>query len=584
MHFRALGGAHKVDVVEAPPVRATHRRGLRRLLAKGADTVSRPSFDGEHLRLPPVIGYFESAALNRAAYIWLTASAALARLDALGVPGPEASAYALDRAYIETNTVASEAVYAACAGLQARHAEMCAAALQARRTAEGAPWHSAMERALCGRLGGEAAALPAMSRHARGSRVAPVPFWIEFRHAAEGGAGAQGAEAGKAPPMPAAQSRRKIGERRDLDQADRKDSFIVHRFESILSWVESMNINRSVDDDERASKAADDLDSITLTRHHKKTASRLSLHLDLSPAEAEHERLAGKHIYPEWNHRTRAYMADHCRVLEADARLSEGTEFGLDVRAAERVRRQFEVLRPRRVLQPRQTEGAELDLDALIAARSDLAATGRGSDRIYMASRQIERDLTVALLLDTSRSTEADMGGTCVIDVARNALSALAHGLEACGDRFGIWGFSSLRRNRVFLTRCKSFDAPMSAQIDRNIAALRPGHYTRLGAAIRHASAQLAQETSAQRLLLVLTDGKPNDLDHYEGKHGIEDSHMAVREARRQSLAVHGVVIDQDGQDWFARIFGRGGFTLLPRPERLISALPEIYRSLTVEN
>jgi len=81
----------------------------------------------------------------------------------------------------------------------------------------------------------------------------------------------------------------------------------------------------------------------------------------------------------------------------------------------------------------------------------------------------------------------------------------------------------------------------------------------------------------------VITDGKPNDLDHYEGKHGVEDSRMAVRETRRQGMVVHGIVIDEDRQDWFPRIFGRGGFTLLPRPERLTRALPEIFRSLTQE-
>ena len=135
----------------------------------------------------------------------------------------------------------------------------------------------------------------------------------------------------------------------------------------------------------------------------------------------------------------------------------------------------------------------------------------------------------------------------------------------------------------MFLSRAKTFDEPMSPGVTARIGGFRPGHYTRLGAAIRHASAMLAQETSARRLLLVLTDGKPNDLDHYEGIHGIEDSRMAVREARAAGQSVHGVVVDLDGQDWFARIFGRGGFTLLPQPARLPRALPDIYQTLTME-
>ena len=123
----------------------------------------------------------------------------------------------------------------------------------------------------------------------------------------------------------------------------------------------------------------------------------------------------------------------------------------------------------------------------------------------------------------------------------------------------------------------------MGPEITANICALKTGHYTRLGAAIRHASAMLAEQTAARKLLVVLTDGKPNDLDHYEGQHGIEDSRMAVREARRAGQSLHGMIIDEDGQDWFARIFGRGGFNLMSNPARLPQALHDIYRTLTQE-
>ena len=162
-------------------------------------------------------------------------------------------------------------------------------------------------------------------------------------------------------------------------------------------------------------------------------------------------------------------------------------------------------------------------------------------------------------------------------------MAALATRIDGPGDRLGIWGFSSLRGDRVFLTRCKEFDAPMSSDVTASIGALKPGHYTRLAAAIRHVSTQLSKEPSSRKLLIVLTDGKPNDLDQYEGQHGIEDRHMAVREARTNGQSLHGIIIDDDRQDWFARIFGRAGFTLLPDPARLGRALPDIYRSLTLE-
>jgi len=579
--FRGLGGAPGVELAEAPATLMQHRRPLRRKLGADRDREWIARFDGERLTLPPVIAAFPDASLNRAAYFWLTALAATADL---GQMDPDKTGPEQDVAQIRANARAAKAAYSACPGLRPAYDDMARQCVDARpevmRPAQEAALETAIRDQLCGSTP-DLATVPA----ARGYMpIAPVPIWLRFATPGRGDAAEEVSPDPAAPPATAARTKRKLGERKDQDQQTRKDSFIIYRFESILSWVESMNINRSVDDDddENAQKAADDQDRITLSKQARKVATRLRLHLDLSPSDADHEALAGEHTYPEWNHRSRSYMASHCRVLDAPTKL-EGAPFHPNERRMREVRRQFEALRPRRILQPRQVDGTELDLDAVLTARADLMATGRGSDRIWQSARQLERDVSVAFLIDTSRSTEAAIGETSVIDVARETMAALAGGIDAAGDRLGIWGFSSLRRDRVFLSRCKDFADPMSPEITANIGDLTPGHYTRLGAAIRHVSAQLAEEPSARKLLIVLTDGKPNDLDHYEGQHGIEDSHMAVREARNAGQSLHGIVIDEDGQDWFARIFGRGGFTLLPDPERLTKALPDIYRTLTQE-
>lgn len=585
--FRALGGDASVEIGETPTTRSTHRQSLTRKLGNRGELLFLPRFDGERLGLPPSIDTFPEQALNRAAYFWLVALAAMRP----NLPAVEGSDCQKDHAQIDAITQAADQAYARCPGLRTAYRRMCSFIL-ATRPKIGLPRAEAqLEAAIRAQLENLDAQVPDLPAELENPKsylpFMPVPIWLSLSAPLSGAAAGDDEEGDDAPPPPGAStSNRKMASRENRDEANRKDSFIFHRFESILSFVESMNLNRSInnDKDDDAQKAADDQDKITLSRHDdKKVATRLRMHLDLAPADADHEKLAGIHTYDEWDHRKNAYMQDHTRVLEADAAADAPQTLEPDPRNLRAVRRQFEALRPRRILRSRQIEGSELDLDALISARVNLKADGTSSDRIYQSMRQIDRDLSVAFLLDTSRSTEAAVGDATVLDIARESLVALAGGIDASGDRLAIWGFSSLRRDRVFMKKCKDFDAPMSSDVTQKICGLTPCHYTRLGAAIRHTTAMLEQETSSHKLLLILTDGKPNDLDHYEGIHGIEDSHMAVREARRLGHVVHGIVIDQDGQDWFARIFGRSGFTLLPDPTRLIRALPQIYRSLTQE-
>lgn len=577
--FRALGGGAGVEIAPAPLTASAHRTGRLRRLGTPREQVNVADFDGDRLRLPPVIDSFPTRALNRACYLWLAALAS--RVD---IPAAAADPLAADRQEIAALAAASDRAYTACPGLRPAYEALCRHLVETRQRSGLPRCEAGVERLVLDQLTGRSEAEECLSCPApRGYRsYAPVAVWFRLRPRTGGGKAP--AEAAEAPAPAMALATRKDARREDRDQANRRDSFIVHRFESILSWAESLNLNRMVDDDDQdnAAKAAEDQDHLTLSQNLKRAATRLRLSLDLSPQDAEHERLAGTFTYPEWNRRTGDYMPDHTRVLEAEAKPQ--ASYAPDAKLVARVKRQFAPLHPRRVVLPRQIDGDELDLDAVVTSRTDIACGHEGSDRVWQANRPMARDLSVAVLMDCSRSTEAAIGDTSVIEVARQAVAALAEGIDTAGDRLGIWGFSSLRRDRVFLHRAKRFAEPMAPAVTARIGGLRPGHYTRLGAAIRHVSAQLAEEGATRRLLLVLTDGKPNDLDHYEGQHGIEDSRMAVREARAAGQAVHGVIVDEDGQDWFARIFGRGGFTLLPQPSRLPRALPEIYQTLTMES
>jgi len=598
--FRGLGGARDVEIKATPPEVSQHRLSWRRSLGTSAERLPQASFDGEVLRLPDVIDALDHPGKNAALYVWLAAAAVHADRPANETDLLRGDIRALQAAARMTRTTLAE-----CPGLIRIHRLLRSETLESRRTKRLPCFEAAVEatighllgapppadeigQAIASAVQGQAKDLSAFSAPGGYRSYEPVLLWPDLRElrvrerADNDDTGDQQAEA----PAGQTSERELRAARKKADEAARRDSLVLHKFEAILSWAEFFNLNRRVEDDdeETAKKAADDLDEISLTKVPQNARTRLKLHLDLAPDDVDLERASGKHLYPEWDHRQRRYLPDYCCVLASDAKPAEVIPPFLTCprmrRRIRAVQRQFEALRPRRVHLSRQIDGEDLDIEAAIDARVDLLATGEHSDRVYRASRSQDRDLAVSILLDVSRSTESAVSGRQVIDVEREALLSLAWGLEACGDEMSINAFSSLRRDRVYVQRVKGFSEPMGHEVEARIAGLRPGFYTRVGAAIRHVSAELSRQPRQRRLLLVITDGKPNDLDHYEGRHGIEDSHMAVREARRHGQSVFGVTIGTKAQATFSRIFGKGGFAVIPEPEKLTAALPQIYRHL----
>jgi nitric oxide reductase NorD protein len=164
--------------------------------------------------------------------------------------------------------------------------------------------------------------------------------------------------------------------------------------------------------------------------------------------------------------------------------------------------------------------------------------------------------------------------------VEKEALVALVGGLDACGDEHAAFTFTSRRRDAVWVRAVKEFDEPFGAPVSGRIGALKPGHYTRMGAALRHVTHRLVERPRAHRLLLLLTDGKPNDTDHYEGRYAVEDTRMAIREARRGGTKVFGITVDREARHYVPYLFGPGAYAIFPHISRLPSALPAIYRQI----
>ena len=585
--FRGFGGQGAVQIAPARGRSSTHRLRLRERMGLGEEKLVQPGRDHATLMLPGEIDLFADRNLNRDLYIWLAAAMATMPLDRIVRDDP----LQRDLAILQRAEVTAKLVLTAFPGLARRYARLCAATLAARRSRPLPSVERHVENRILSLLkkgaGQTENTLPVIFPYRAPPGylpMLPVPLWPDALLRAEGeGRGDEDQPATGGDPQGLENGRHMAEREKAENRTTERSPFILNRFEKILAMAEMVNVDRPGDDsDDHDASAADELDDMTLGERKGRPAARFRFDLDLPPEALDHTRLTGEYTYPEWDYRTAAYLPDHCRVFASPAPdAAAAPDADADTKSLiRRVRRQFEVLRPRHEMLRAQIDGPDLDLDAVVRARSDLAAGGQGSDRIHLMSRPQVHDLAVTILVDVSLSTDAWFDDRRVLDVEKEALLVLAHGLAACGDSHSILTFTSRRRSWVRVETVKDFGEPMNRGVEARIAALKPGFYTRIGPAIRHAAAKLKEQPNRRKLLLVLTDGKPNDVDHYEGRFALEDSRRAVTEARRADVSVFGVTVDREAQAYVPAIFGHNGYAIVSNIARLPAALPAIYRGL----
>ncbi len=573
--FRALGGDPGLRVTAAREAAHGARRSWLSSLAGSDDKASHAARDAETLRLPPSIACFPEHSLNRDLYFWLIALAA---------HDPAAGTW------IVRNQMAAQATLERYPGLLSRYRHLVTATLALRSAAESLPAdEAAQERAIRAAIEkpGSISLLPPLTR-ARARPAQPVLLWLyplPDSAPAQPRAAVGNHESGQAKEQPVAKKRHAA--RREEMPENKSPMLMLFRAENLLSWAEFIKVNRALDEDPNpdAGRAAENIAELAIADDDgQRVASKVRFDLDL-PSAAEDDLPLGAGIpLPEWDYRRRQLKPDWCRLqlLESRHALPQPLPERLR-RAARKLRSQFAALAPARRWAKAQPDGEELDIDACVRQRADqLAGQPVGEAGIYLAQVQKERDLACLVLADLSLSTDAHVSDSHrVIDVVKDSLLLFGEALSATGDRFAMVGFSSLKRNHVRAHELKDFAAPFDAAVRGRIAALRPGYYTRIGAAIRHATKLLAEQPTAIRLLLILSDGKPHDIDVYEGRYGIEDTRMSVIEARRAGIRPFCVTIDREGADYLPHIFGPAGFTVLHRPEDLPQRLPSLYAQLT---
>jgi Mg-chelatase subunit ChlD len=293
--------------------------------------------------------------------------------------------------------------------------------------------------------------------------------------------------------------------------------------------------------------------------------------------------------YPEWDFKKGHYREEHCTVVEQRL-VADGTA-ATHAAAARRLlhgqQRHVEALRLhvhralyRRRVRNRQLDGPEIDVEAIVERHADLCAGRTPPEHLYLSPRKALREIAILVLVDTSFSTDAWVEGRRVLDVEMQSLLILAEAFEGhLEEEVAVATFSSHTRHDVRFGVLKGFEDRWGAL--RQVApALVPGGYTRIGAALRHATAVLEATRARHKLLLMVTDGKPTDFDRYEGRHGVEDVSRAVREAAQRRIRVYGLAVEKEAKLHLARMLGPGSYRILPRPALLPDAMAEVFTGM----
>jgi nitric oxide reductase activation protein len=303
-------------------------------------------------------------------------------------------------------------------------------------------------------------------------------------------------------------------------------------------------------------------------------------------AEEEPAGLPPRH-YPEWDYGSATYRPDWVSVYEAlhpsgqagdiDRLLSKHA--GL----AKRLKRLLDALKPQNKVRVRfQEEGSELDLDIALRSLIDFKSGTTPDPRINMSHRHDSRDIAVLVLLDLSESLREKAAGSdqTILELSQEAVSLLAWAIDRLGDPLAIAGFHSNTRHEVRYLHIKGFSEGWDDGVKARLAAMSAGYSTRMGAAMRHAAHYLESRKADKKLMLVLTDGEPADLDAKDPRLLIEDARKAVHELDQRGIYTYCINLDPKADEYVSDIFDQR-YTVIDNVQRLPERLPQLFLALT---
>ncbi|MDH3445537.1 MAG: VWA domain-containing protein, partial [Deltaproteobacteria bacterium] len=310
-------------------------------------------------------------------------------------------------------------------------------------------------------------------------------------------------------------------------------------------------------------------------------------------------------VYDEWDVLAGQYRSQWCRVYEKIMGLGDLTFYRDTLRRyaglLQQIRREFEQMAPEVYRkEKRLPDGSDHDLDAAIEALTDLRSGVSPSEKIFWRNHKNERDVAVAFLLDMSGSTgeaittpvapsqsveRSERSQRRIIDVEKEAIVLMADALDAIGDRYAVFGFSGHGRDNVEFYVMKEFDEEFSPDVAKRLGRVGPLHATRMGPAIRHAASKLRLQQLRSRFLFLISDGRPQDRGYSqesaEKAYAVQDTRMALIEARREGITPFCLTVDKEGNDYLRTMMDDFSYEVLPDVTLLPYRLPQLYKRLT---
>jgi len=302
-----------------------------------------------------------------------------------------------------------------------------------------------------------------------------------------------------------------------------------------------------------------------------------------SPQDNDERVTTGQEVrrlqYPEWDYRRHLLRPDWCTVIERRSP-SPGASQRVSAQASTvRVKLPATANLTRNARLRRQPEGEELDLDAAIEHTIDRRRGHSPEHRVFTRPGTRQRSMSLLLLLDLSASTGdiAPGEGRSFLDMEKAASQALVQAARSADHRIAAHGFSSNTRECVNYYRLLDFDAILDETSSASIDACTAGYSTRMGAAIRHATSLISLEASERRVIVVITDGTPSDIDVFDNDYLVRDAQLAVQDARQAGVVTCGIAVDEGGADYMRRIVGREYCRIVNTPATLPAQLVALF-------